>query len=85
MTLSSCKVKYIFLKMVCQGVWLIELIDELTRFKVKFVELCVDNKSVIELEKDPTFHNRCKHIDICYHCVRCFVEDKNVTLGFVFA
>ena len=43
----------------------------------------IDNKSVIELAKNPTFHDRSKHIDTRYHFIRECVEGKDVELAHV--
>lgn len=34
------------------------------------VELNIDNQSAIRLIKNPEFHKRTKHIDVCYHFIR---------------
>ena len=37
-----------------------------------------DNKSAIDLAKNPVFHSRSKHIKICYHYVRTCVQSGDV-------
>ena len=71
MALSLCKAEYISLTLnACQGVWLADLIKELTRECVKPVQIFVDNKSAIDLVDNQVFHNHSKHIKIHYHYVR---------------
>ena len=38
------------------------------------VQLKIDNKSAIELSKNPVHHERSKHIDLRYHYIRECVE-----------
>lgn len=42
-----------------------------------------DNKSVIDISKNPVQHSRTKHIDIEYHFIRQLVEEKIVSLDYV--
>ena len=49
----------------------------------KATTISVDNKSAIQLAKNPTFHDRSKHIDTRYHFVRECVERKDVDLTYV--
>ena len=35
-----------------------------------------DNEGTIVMAKNPVFHSRAKHIDICWHWVRNLVQDK---------
>lgn len=53
----------------CQGVWLRNLLTEITGAKHGPVVIYIDNKSAINLAKNPVFHGRSKHIDICYHFI----------------
>ena len=77
--LSSCEVEYISLTLAaCQGVWLADLIAKLTGRCVKQVRIFVDNKSAIDLAKNPVFHSRSKHIRIRYHYVRTCVQGGDV-------
>jgi hypothetical protein len=41
-------------------------------------ELHVDNKSAIQLCKNPVFHDRNKHIEVRYHYIRSCIEDGTV-------
>ena len=45
---------------------------------MKLVRIFVDNKSVIDLAKNPVFHSRSKHIKICYHYVRMCIQSGDV-------
>jgi hypothetical protein len=41
--------------------------------------LKIDNKSVIQLSRNPVFHERKKHIDTRYHFMRQCVEEGRLT------
>ena len=45
---------------------------------MKPVRIFVDNKSAIDLAKNPVFHSRSKHIKIRYHYVRTCVQSGDV-------
>ncbi|KAJ1262218.1 hypothetical protein BS78_09G090000 [Paspalum vaginatum] len=64
----------------CHGVWLRRLLKEIIGQAVAAPILGIDNKSAIELAKNPVFHNRSKHIDIKFHFIRDCVERKLVIL-----
>lgn len=42
-----------------------------------------DNKSAIDLSKNPEHHARTKHIDIQYHFVRDYIERKVFELRYI--
>ena len=45
--------------------------------------LYCDNKSAIDLSKNPEHHARTKHIDIQYHFVRDYIERKIFELRYI--
>jgi hypothetical protein len=47
------------------------------------VKLLVDNKSAIVLSKNPSLHDRRKHIDTRYHFIRDCVERGEVDIDHV--
>ena len=66
-----------------QGVWLARLLAEFKGEKSRAITLKIDNKSVIQLSKNPIFHDRSKHIDVRYHYIRECVEENRVKLESV--
>ena len=59
--LSSWEVDYVSLTLVAfQGVWLANLVRELTRKNLKLVKIFVDNKLAIDLAKNHAFDNHSK-------------------------
>jgi hypothetical protein len=43
-------------------------------------KLLVDNQSAITLSKNPVFHERSKHIDVCYHYIRECVDKGRIII-----
>lgn len=43
----------------------------------------VDNKSAIDISKNPVQHSRTKHIDTRHHFIRELVEEKVVSLDYM--
>lgn len=81
--LSSCEAEYIAAaQAACQVLWLESLLDEL---KVEFrkpVQLCVDNKSSINLAKNPISHGRSKHIETKFHFLRDQVNKGRIEMVY---
>lgn len=62
--LSTCEAEYIAAcSAACQALWLSSLLSELNVDIGEVVELQVDNKSAIDLAKNPVSHGRSKHIE----------------------
>jgi transposase InsO family protein len=82
--LSSCESEYIAAATAaCQGVWLGRLLGDLLGTDPLVANLHVDNKSAIQLIKDPVFHDRSKHIEVRYHYIRSCIENGTVVVQFV--
>ena len=83
-SLSTCEAEYVASSYcVCNAIWLRRLIHELRIPQPRSTEIRIDNKSVIELAKNPVHHERSKHIDIRLHFIREHVKEKNVHLRHV--
>lgn len=82
--LSTCEAEFMAATAAaCQAVWLRKLLGQLTGNYVGPVVLYIDNKSAIDLAKNPVFHRRSKHIDIRYHFVRECVERGEIVIKHV--
>lgn len=82
--LSSCDAEFIAATTAaCQGIWLRNILKEITTEEIGPVVLCIDNRSAIDLAKNPMFHGRSKHINIRYHFIRECVERGEVVLKHV--
>nr|GEV87406.1 NB-ARC domains-containing protein [Tanacetum cinerariifolium] len=78
-TLSSCEAEYIAAtSCVCHANWLKSMLKELHMEQEDATEIYVDNKSTIDLAKNPVYHDRSKHINTCYHFIREFIARKDV-------
>nr|CAE04466.3 OSJNBa0029L02.7 [Oryza sativa Japonica Group] len=82
--LSSCEAEYIAATTAaCQGIWLTRLLAELIGEEPSQTVMKVDNKSAINLCKNPVLHERSKHIDTRYHFIRECVEKKQIAVEYV--
>ena len=69
-TLSTCETEYVAASWsVYHAVWLRNLISKLELKQEKGTVIRVDNKSAIELAKNPVNHERSKHIDVRFHFI----------------
>lgn len=68
---------------VCHAVWLRNLLSNLEMKQEGGTIIRVDNKSAIELAKNPVNHERSKHIDVRFHFIREQVKEGNVELVHV--
>lgn len=82
--LSSCEAEFMAATAAaCQGIWLRNVLCNVTGEKIGPVVLYIDNKSAIDLAKNPVFHGRSKHIDIRFHFIRECVERGEVVVRHV--
>lgn len=57
--------------------------QQVTRECIGPVVLYIDNKSTIDLAKNPVFHGRSKHIDVRYHFIRECIERGEIIVRHV--
>ena len=82
--LSSCEAEYISSTMsVCQGIWISRFMHELSGCEEKCFDLCIDNKSTIDISRNPVHHGRTKHIDVRFHFIGKCVEEGKVILRYI--
>jgi len=82
--LSTCEAEYMAAAAgTCQGVWLSRLLAVLTGEKIQKFRLLIDNKSAIELSKNPVYHERSKLIDTRYHYIRECISNGEVVVDHV--
>ena len=43
----------------------------------------VDNKSTIQLSKNPVFHDRSKHIEVRFHFIRESIEQGKIAIEYI--
>jgi hypothetical protein len=64
-------------------VWLDRLLSELVEKEgSEPATIFVDNKSAIQLSKNPVFHERTKHIDLRFHFIRHITEQGKVNVEY---
>lgn len=77
--LSSCEAEYIADTFAaCQAIWLDNVMKELNCEVEKPLKLKIDNRSTINLAKNPITHGRRKHIETRFHFIR-----EQVTKGMI--
>ncbi|GJU66865.1 retrovirus-related pol polyprotein from transposon TNT 1-94 [Tanacetum coccineum] len=80
-TLSTCKAEYVAASWcACHAIWLRNLLGELQSQQHDATEIRIDNKSAIKLARNPMYHERSKHIDVCFHFIRERVKNREVQL-----
>ncbi len=83
-SLSSTEAEYMGLSDSCrQTAWLRSFQQELGFAVNKPTPLCGDNQGSIFLAVNPAHDRRTKHIDVKYHYIREFVENKQAFLYYV--
>ena len=68
---------------VCEGIWIIRLLHEL---RIPFdgpLQIWCDNKSSIEMTRNPVYHDRTKHVEIDRHYIKEKVEAGIMVLTYV--
>lgn len=81
--LSSCEAEYISAcSAACQALWLHSLLLELKIDIGSHVDLLVDNRSAIDLSKNPVAHGRSKHIETKYHFLRDQVSKGKIKIKY---
>ena len=67
----------------CQSIWLRNVLQQVTGELMGPMTLYLDNKSAIDLAKNPVFHGRSKHIDVRYHFIRECIERGEIIVKHV--
>ncbi|GJZ27482.1 hypothetical protein Tco_0571735 [Tanacetum coccineum] len=67
----------------CHAIWLRNLLIEMENQQDEATQILVNNKSAIELAKNPVNHERSKHIDIRFHFIRDHVKEGRAQLVHV--
>lgn len=83
-SLSSCESEYVAATTAaCQGIWLGRFLSDLLETDPLIAGLLVDNNFVIQLCKNPIFHDRSKYIAVRYHYIRGCIEDGMIAIKFI--
>ena len=74
MTLSTTKVEYVAAcSTSCEVVWLRKLLFDLFDLELDATCIYCNIYIYVKLSENPMFHDKSKHIDIKYHCIRDMV------------
>jgi hypothetical protein len=77
--LSTTEVDYIALSVaVHEVVCLRKILTDLFNHEMDPTTIHCDNRSCVKLSENPVFHERSKHIEIKYHCIRDMVQRKKI-------
>ncbi|XP_073112231.1 secreted RxLR effector protein 161-like [Elaeis guineensis] len=80
-TLSTCEAEYVAASAcISHAIWLRSLLKEVHFEQKEPTKISIDSKSAIALGKNPVYHQRSKHIDVCFHSIREHVKNKEVEL-----
>ena len=83
-TLSSCEAEYVALSQAVQeATWLRRLLEQLGFSQDNPTVIWEDNQSTIHLAKDAKHHGRSKHIDVRFHFIRQYQEDRLVKIKYI--
>ena len=81
---SSCEAEYYALHAAtCEALFLRQLYAELTQSKPMTIKILCDNQGCVALAKHPSYHKKTKHINIKYHAIRIYVQNKSISLAYV--
>jgi hypothetical protein len=81
---SLCEAEYMAsAAAAAQVTWLRRLLEEMTGINVPRPIVRMDNTTAIALAKNPTLHDRSKHIDVKFHYTRECVERGDIELEHI--
>ena len=82
-SLSTTEAEYIVAaSCACQCIWLRRILEHLGLGEKGATEILCDNKSTIQLSKNPVLHGRSKHIAMRFHFLRDLVNNQVVQLKY---
>ena len=81
---SSCEAEYIALfHAASEGLFLRQLLAELLNEPPQTVSLFGDNMGSLKLADHQAYHKKSRHINIKYHFIRKYVENKSIKLTYI--
>eukprot|EP00253_Pinus_taeda_P028389 PITA_28389 len=82
--LSSLEAEYMAASQAaCEAIWMQKILVGLFCQMMDLTVIYCDNQSCIKLSENPVFHDRSKHIDICYHHLRDCVVKRIMMLLYI--
>lgn len=81
---SSCEAEYIALfHATSEALFLRQLIAEIKNEEPQTVNLFGDNMGSLKLAKHQAYHKKSRHINIKFHFIRKYVENKSIKLSYI--
>ena len=81
--LSTAEAEYIAVGSCCaQILWIKQQLEDLG-IKLNETPIRCDNTSAINLTKNPIQHSRSKYLEIRYHFIREYVQNKDIILDYI--
>jgi len=81
--LSSCEAEYVAgSSAACQANWMQNVLEELMIKLEQPIKLLIDNKSAIDLAKNPISHGKSKHIETRFHYLRDQVNKCKIKVKY---
>jgi hypothetical protein len=81
---SSTESEYIALGSAArEAMWLNHMCDEIDLDIPKTITIFEDNQAAIALSRNPVQHSRTKHIDICHHGLRDFIDSGRLAIQYI--
>jgi len=78
--LSTTEAEYVAAGRACaQVLWMKQMLVDYNEHQMNIPIMC-DNKSAIDLSKNPVLHSRTKHIEIRHHFLRDNVQKGNIVI-----
>jgi hypothetical protein len=82
--LSIAEVEYIAAcSASCEAIWLRKLLTDLFDLEMRATLILCDNESCIKMTDNLVFHDRSKHIEICYHYIHDMVQRGALKLQYI--
>ena len=80
---SSAEAEYVSASLATsQTIWLRRILEDIGEKQKEATVMFCDNKSAIDIAKNPVYHSRTRHIAIKHHFIRDAIEDGEVELKF---
>nr|GEW05430.1 retrovirus-related Pol polyprotein from transposon TNT 1-94 [Tanacetum cinerariifolium] len=81
--LSSSEAEYVDVaSAACQATWLRRMLVDFNNEQYGPTTIFCENKATIAMTRNPTFHSRTKHIDICFHFIRDLTSKGIIELTY---
>jgi len=82
-TLSTAEAEYVAATHAAkETIWLHRLQGDMLALSPTATTLFCDNQAAIHLASADNYHARTKHIDICYHFIRCTIQHGEISLAY---